>query len=100
MLIFSFFSRAPISQSSYLFGTLACSYFFLIKRKTKGIDKYEQSENKRYSARSRMVQESLAMQSVSGEAVGMAVMVLKFKIIERRIFKLKTLRGGHVRLKD
>ena len=26
-------------------------------RKTKGIDKYEQRENKRYSARSRMVQE-------------------------------------------
>lgn len=46
------------------------------------------------------VQESLAMQSVSGEAVGMAVMVLKFKIIERRIFKLEALGGGHVRLKD
>ena len=46
------------------------------------------------------MQESLAMQSVSGEAMGMAVMVLKFKIIERRISKLDAVGGGHVRLKD
>ena len=46
------------------------------------------------------MQESLAMQLVSGEAVGMAAVVLKFKIIERRISKLEALGGGHVRLKD
>ena len=53
-----------------------------------------------FQQKEKNVQESLAMQSVSGEAVGMVVMVLKFKIIERRIFKLEALGGGHVRLKD
>ena len=46
------------------------------------------------------MQESLAMQLVSGEAVRMAAMVLKFEIIERRISKLEALGGGHVRLKN
>ena len=55
---------------------------------------------KAFSRRKKNVQESLAMQLVSGEAVGMAAMVLKFEIIERRISKLDAVGGGHVRLKD
>ena len=55
---------------------------------------------KAFSRRKKNVQEILAMQLVSGEAVGMAAVVLKFKIIERRISKLEALGGGHVRLKD
>ena len=66
------------------FGNPACRFFFfffLIKRKTKGNDKYAQSDNKdivlgigwckkAFNRRKKNVQESLAMQSVSGEAVG------------------------------
>ena len=52
------------------------------------------------SRRKKKVQESLAMQLVSGEEVGMAAMVLKFEIIERRISKLEALGSGYVRLKN
>ena len=56
-------------------------------------ESFQQKEKK-------MCKRSLAMQLVSGEAVGMAAMVLKFEIIERRISKLEALGGGHVRLKN
>ena len=53
-----------------------------------------------FQQKEKNVQESLAMQLVSGEAVGMAAMVLKFEIIERRISKLEALGSGYVRLKN
>ena len=53
-----------------------------------------------FQQKGKNVQESLAMQLVSGEAVGMAAMVLRFEIIERRISKLEALGSGYVRLKN
>ena len=47
-----------------------------------------------FQQKEKNVQESLAMQLVSGEAVGMAAMILKFEIIERRISKLEALGDG------